>query len=186
VTALPPFPLPRAWVPKPSPNHGPRPAGVVPTAIILHADASRKVDATLGWLAQRESRVSYHLVVGRTGTVFLIVPPERRAWHAGVSALDGVRDCNDFTIGVCLSNANDGEELYPEAQVVAAVDACRLLMRHFDIPWTRVRRHRDVALPRGRKTDPAPPAFNFARFLDLLAHRAPPAPAAGLPVPKAA
>lgn len=161
------FPIPRSWVPKASPNHGPRPAGARVSALVLHADASRTVDATLGWLARRESGVSYHILIGRTGTVFLVVPPERRAWHAGRSALAGVGDCNDFTVGVCLSNDNAGEP-FPPPQLNAAAGVCRLLLTHFGLDARAVTTHALIALPAGRKTDPAPP-FDLAAFRARLA-----------------
>jgi AmpD protein len=83
-----------------------------------------------------------------------MVPPERRAWHAGQSSWDGAPDCNDYTIGVCLSNRNDGEEPYAEAQRAAAVDVCAALCRYFAIPAVRITTHALVATPAGRKTDP--------------------------------
>lgn len=150
---------------QPSPNHGPRPAGTVIDAIILHADASAHVESTLNWITQRASLVSYHTVVSRTGNVFDIVDPSRRAWHAGASALDGRKDCNDYSVGVCLSNTNDGVEPYSERQLMVAAEVCAELMRRYPaITLDRITTHAAVALPPGRKTDPAPPAFDLAAF----------------------
>jgi len=84
----------------------------------------------MDWIRRSESQVSYHVLIGRRGDVYLIVPPEQRAWHAGRSVWDGVSDCNDYTIGVCLSNRNDGEEPYAGAQRIAAIEVCAELCRH--------------------------------------------------------
>jgi N-acetyl-anhydromuramyl-L-alanine amidase AmpD len=80
-----------------------------------------------------------------------------------VSALDGVSDVNDFAIGVCLSNRNDGET-YPKAQLFEAAMVCVQLVNHYGIPLERIVTHAEVALPPGRKTDPL--------GLDLEAFRA--------------
>lgn len=145
--------LPPKWQSRPSPNRNPRPEGVRITAIVLHADASDRVDTSLDWCRRPESKVSYHLLIGRTGNIFLLVHPEQRAWHAGVSELDGVSDVNDFAIGVCLSNKNNGET-YPKAQVFEAAQVCATLCQHYGIPLDRIVTHAEVARPVGRKTDP--------------------------------
>jgi N-acetyl-anhydromuramyl-L-alanine amidase AmpD len=150
---------------RPSPNFNARPASAAVSAIVLHADADRRVETTLEYITQRASRVSYHVVVSRTGNVFDIVDPRRRAWHAGVSALEGRPDCNDYSVGVCLANVNDGREPYPERQLLVAAEVCALLMRQFPaITLERITTHAIVALPPGRKTDPAPPSFELAPF----------------------
>ena len=145
--------IPPKWQSRPSPNRGNRPEGVRITAIVLHADASDRVDTSLDWCRRPESKVSYHFLIGRTGNIFLLVHPEQRAWHCGVSELDGVKDVNDFAIGVCLSNKNTGET-YPKAQVFEAAQLCAQLSNHYGIPLDRIVTHAEVARPVGRKTDP--------------------------------
>ena len=155
--------LPFHWQVRPSPNHSRRPDGVRVTGIVLHADASNRIDSSLDWCRRPESKVSYHLLIGRTGNVFMLVHPEDRAWHCGVSEWEGVPDCNDYTVGVCLSNRNDGET-YPKSQLFEAANVCTVLSRHYGIPVDRITTHAAVARPVGRKTDP--------KGLDLDAFRA--------------
>jgi N-acetylmuramoyl-L-alanine amidase len=112
------------------------------------------VASSLDWCRRPESKVSYHVLIGRKGDIYQLVAPERRAWHCGVSAWDGVPNCNDYTLGVCLSNRNDGEEEYPLAQLWSAAQVCRALMDHFQIAGDRIISHAAVATPAGRKTDP--------------------------------
>ena len=147
------FAPPRHWQSRPSPNYNNRPDHMQPTAIVLHADASNRVDQSLDWCRRPESKVSYHVLIGRTGNVFSLVHPEHRAWHAGKSEMDGVSDVNDFSIGVCLSNRNDGET-FPASQVFEAVRTCALLCRFYNISPSRITTHALVARPLGRKTDP--------------------------------
>lgn len=156
------FVAPSAWQSRPSPNHSARPAGTKPTGIILHCDASSNVASSLDWCRRVESRVSYHVLIGRRGEVYLLVAPERKAWHAGVSTWDGKPNCNNYTIGVSMSNKNDGVEPYPAVQVQAAEEVCAVLCKHFQIPSTRITSHALVATPAGRKTDPI--KFDMGKF----------------------
>lgn len=133
-----------------SPNQGPRPAGTRPDLIIIHGTAGRSDSADLDWLSRRESQVSYHYLVGRTGTIYRLVPEDRRAWHAGASIWDGRANCNDYSIGIGLSN--DGREPYPAAQIDAAGKLVADLCRRYAIPLSRVVGHCHVAP--GRKADP--------------------------------
>lgn len=150
------FQIPADWKWRPSPNHSPRGAPV--TAIVLHCDAAAKVESSLDWIRRPESKVSYHVLVDRDGTVYAVVNPDRKAWHAGVSVFQGQSDCNRYAVGVSMANRNDGEA-YPEAQLAAVADVCALLCQHYAIPVIRITTHAIVAPT--RKTDP--------KGLDLLA-----------------
>jgi N-acetyl-anhydromuramyl-L-alanine amidase AmpD len=121
---------------------------------VLHADASSRIDSSLDWVRRVESKVSYHVMIGRNGAVYLVVPPDLNAWHAGVSSFLGQPNVNAFSVGVCLSNRNDGEEPYPDAQVRSAAEVCAALCRHYQIPLDHITTHALVATPTGRKTDP--------------------------------
>ena len=152
-----------------SPNHNARPVGMIPSAIVLHADAAKQLTSSLSWILQRESKVSYHYLIGRAGHVYECVPPIRRAWHAGVSSFQGDKDCNNYSIGVCLSNAQDGE-LFSDAAVESGARLCAQLMTRFPgITLERITTHQAVALPPGRKHDPGP-LFPFTFFLSRVQH----------------
>jgi N-acetylmuramoyl-L-alanine amidase len=159
------FPIPAHWVAKHSPNQAPRTARV--TAIVLHADASPSVEGSLDWMQRPESKVSYHVIVGRNGQVFWLVSPDRTAWHAGVSELDGVKLVNRFSVGVCLSNKNDGKETYPASQRMSAAEVCALLCEYYDIPVERITTHALVSP--GRKTDPL--GLDLATFRETVKTR---------------
>jgi DNA-directed RNA polymerase II subunit RPB1 len=60
---------------------------------------------------------------------------------------------NGFSVGVCLSNRNDGEP-FPISQRGAAAGVCATLCLCYGIPVDRITTHAAVALPEGRKTDP--------------------------------
>jgi N-acetylmuramoyl-L-alanine amidase len=153
---------------RPSPNHNARPSGIIIDTLLLHADASPTMAATLAWMTVKQNdpknRVSYHDAIGRLGDVYHLVDHRRRAWHAGASEYRGRNDVNDYSIGVCFSNRNDGVEPYRDAQLEAGVELCVSIMRAWPaITLDRVTTHALVAEPVGRKTDPK--AFPLADFL---------------------
>ena len=153
--------------PRPSPNYNNRPEGTIVDMIVLHADASKSLRGSLDWIRDPRSRVSYHYLIGRLGNVYECVQPSKRAWHAGKSAYQGRPDCNDHSIGVCLSNDQLGEP-FTEAAIEAAIRLCAaLILRHPGITVDRITTHADVALPKGRKHDPGP-LFPLATFLDRV------------------
>lgn len=154
------FRVPEHWQARPSPNHSARSQPV--SAIVLHADAASRIESSLDWVRRVESKVSYHVMVGRTGAIYSVVHPDRTAWHAGESSLDGQRFVNRFSVGVCLSNRNDGVEAFPTAQLSAAADVCAVLCGVYGISVERITTHAHIAP--GRKTDP--------RGLDLTHFRA--------------
>lgn len=153
---------------RPSPNWNERPAGVPVDTIVVHADADASVDASLEWCCDPKSRVSYHCLIGRTGRIFSLVPAAKRAWHAGVSQFLGRSNVNDFSVGLSFGNRNDGVERYTDAQYSAGALYVASLMAAFPlITLDRITTHAEIALPRGRKTDPGP-CWDMPGFLDRV------------------
>lgn len=146
---------------RPSPNHNARSHPI--RAIVLHCDASPKESATLEWLANPKSKVSYHVLIGRDGTAYRIVPDTRRAWACGVSAWNGVTDVNGVSLNLAFSNRNDHHEPLTDAQMVKA----REVIAAWKAKWAieAVTTHAIVARPVGRKHDPeAAPNFRLEDF----------------------
>ena len=106
-------------------------------------------------------KVSSHFLVRRDGEVVQFVPPQKRAWHAGLSSWRGRERCNDFSIGIELEGAE--EERFAAAQYAALTGLIRKLRAQF--PLRDIAAHSDVAP--GRKTDPGP-HFEWARVLASL------------------
>lgn len=149
-----------------SPNQNARPGGRHVSAIILHADASPSAQASISWIRSEKSKVSYHTLIDRNGDVYHFVEPDRRAWHAGPSEFEGVKDCNNYSLGLSFANRNDGEPV-TDAQLQSAVYVCRYWMDRFPkITPQRITTHALVATPAGRKTDPV--GFDLEGFRALL------------------
>ena len=137
---------------RPSPNFGPRPAGV--DILLLHYTGMPDAEAALARLSDPASQVSCHWLIDEDGTVHRLVAEEMRAWHAGKSFWAGERDINSRSIGIELVNPGHewGYRPFQAAQMAALADlAAGILARH-PIPPTRVLAHSDVAP--ARKQDP--------------------------------
>jgi N-acetyl-anhydromuramyl-L-alanine amidase AmpD len=147
---------------RPSPNQNARSHPV--RLIVLHNDASPKESATISWTRTPESKVSYHVLIGRDGTPYRLVPDERRAWAVGVSLWQGVKDVNGISLNLAFSNRNDGKEPLTEAQLAAAKSVIADWRSRW--PIEAVTTHKLVARPIGRKHDPeAAPNFRLQDFL---------------------
>lgn len=164
-----------AIIDRPSPNWRSR-LGQPCTLIVLHSDASPSLEDTISWISDPASKVSYHFSVGRTGNLFRHVATTAVAFHAGVSEwlgkTDGRGGVNNFSIGVNISNRQDGKEPFSQVQLVAAADLVAALVQVYKIPILWITTHTEVARPVGRKHDPTPGGpFQLMPFLDLVQAR---------------
>jgi N-acetylmuramoyl-L-alanine amidase len=76
-----------------------------PDTIIIHYTAGTSGESAANWLANRDSKVSAHVVIDRSGKIYQIMPFTKVAWHAGQSAYGGRTGFNEFSIGIELDNA---------------------------------------------------------------------------------
>ncbi|MFC5432002.1 1,6-anhydro-N-acetylmuramyl-L-alanine amidase AmpD [Paraburkholderia denitrificans] len=159
----------------PSPNFEARPAGAVPTLIVVHnislppdtfggpeiadlflnrldCDAHPYFDQHL-----RGVRVSAHFVIHRDGALEQFVSCDARAWHAGVSNFFGRARCNDFSIGIELEGSDT--TAFEPAQYATLAALVKALAARY--PIRALAGHSDIAP--GRKTDPGP-HFDWARL----------------------
>ncbi|HEY0524490.1 MAG TPA: N-acetylmuramoyl-L-alanine amidase [Stellaceae bacterium] len=122
--------------------------------LLLHYTGMPSAGAALDRMRDPAAEVSAHYMIDEDGTVYRLVPEDRRAWHAGRSSWDGETDINSASIGIEIVNPGHefGYRPFPEPQM-AAVDAlCRDVIGRHPIPPHRVLGHSDVA-PQ-RKEDP--------------------------------
>jgi hypothetical protein len=143
------------------------PGRVKPISVLLmHATAGTN---SLGWLRQGgapTAPISCHYLIAKTGKVWQFVNEADTAWHAGASKWRGLEvkgTLNPCSVGIELENLNSGHDPYPDAQILAAVELARQIVKRYDISLIDLVRHRDVSP--GRKTDPAPPAFDWPAFV---------------------
>ena len=139
----------------PSPNHDARPDGTPIDTLVLHYTGMPTAAEAIARLRDPAARVSAHYVVEEDGTVWRLVPEERRAWHAGISHWRGREALNGRSIGIEVVNPGHewGYRPFPALQMAALCDLClEILARHPAITPRDVVAHSDVAPD--RKQDP--------------------------------
>ena len=146
-------------LPRPSPNCGERRGGLRPSLIVLHYTAMASAEAALARLCDPAAEVSCHYLIDEDGTVFALVPEDRRAWHAGAVSWGGAGDVNSRSIGIELQN--DGRSPFPERQMAVLERLVAGVMARWGIPPEGVIAHSDMAPD--RKGDPGP-RFDWRRL----------------------
>ncbi len=147
-----------------SPNYGPRGSKPV-SMLVLHATVGSARSA-LAWLTNPSARVSAHYLIDKSGQIYQLVADDHAAWHAGHGSWRGETAINECSIGIEVENANNGHDPYPQAQIDALLQLARDKIIQHKIAPEMVVRHLDIALPRGRKSDPA--GFPWSSFLKQL------------------
>jgi N-acetylmuramoyl-L-alanine amidase len=103
-----------------------------PDTIIIHYTAGSSAVSSANWLSRPDVQASAHVVIGKEGEIYQIVPFTHIAWHAGESAYGGRKSFNNFSIGIELDNpgyvTRAGSEYvapfgtkYPPNEVIEAV-----------------------------------------------------------------
>jgi N-acetyl-anhydromuramyl-L-alanine amidase AmpD len=148
-----------------SPNWGTRPVGTVVDTVVVHATVIPTLERTTAAFCREASQVSAHFTIGRDGSFIQHVDTFARAWHAGVSKdPQGRTNVNDFSIGIELVNLNDGKDPWPDAQVNVLKNIIGGLKRRFP-HIKQILSHEYIAVPAGRKSDPA--NFPWEKLKDL-------------------
>nr|WP_211218411.1 1,6-anhydro-N-acetylmuramyl-L-alanine amidase AmpD [Tepidiphilus margaritifer] len=162
-----------------SPNCDDRPAGMPISLVVLHAislppevfggDAVERLftntldpAAHPAFASLEGLRVSAHYFIRRDGETIEFVPPDRRAWHAGLSCWEGRERCNDFSVGIELEGSD--RQPFTAAQYERAAALVASLVRRYP-SIDSVAGHCHVSPV--RKTDPGP-FFDWHRFTALL------------------
>jgi N-acetylmuramoyl-L-alanine amidase len=156
-----PFRIRRNWR---SPNYDSRPAPPLGTvdAIMLHGTGGA-ISSALSWLCTERSHVSAHYVIGKSGSIYELVDPDKRAWHAGEGYWDvdhdgkvdyGETSANAWSIGYEFENTNSGHDPWPAKQILSGAWLARRHRRQYpQIKMRNIIRHKDYAP--GRKVDVA-------------------------------
>ncbi len=140
---------------KRSPNHSSR-NGARIELIVLHATAGSYA-SSLAWLCNPASKVSTHYLIRKDGHIAQLVSDIFAAWHAGKSEWRGLdsEQIQEGSLGIELENANDGHDPYPQVQIEALTWLVQSKLTQYGLTPLALTRHLDIAIPEGRKTDPA-------------------------------
>ncbi len=73
--------------------------------LIVHYTAGRSAESSAKYLQRPDIKASAHIVIGRDGEIYQLVPFNNIAWHAGESSYGGRTWYNNYSIGIELDNA---------------------------------------------------------------------------------
>lgn len=138
----------------PSPNCDDRPPGQKVDILVLHYTGMPDAAQALRRLRDPQAKVSAHYVVDEGGKIYRMVPEEKRAWHAGISAWKGARDVNARSIGIEIVNTGHefGYRPFQLEQMDALVALVKDIKTRHEIAPECVVGHSDIAPL--RKQDP--------------------------------
>ncbi len=136
----------------PSPNFDVRKLPI--SCLVLHYTGMRTGQAALDRLRDPEAKVSAHYLVEEDGRIFQMVDEKDRAWHAGVSNWNGIKDLNSASIGIEIVNGGHDFGLpdFPDKQINAVIGLSKAVIKRYDIRAKNVVGHSDIAP--ARKEDP--------------------------------
>lgn len=122
-------------------------------SVIIHATHGRvgSLSTSEAAFLRDSPNVSAHYLIGRDGLLFVILPETYLAWHSGDCEPNAFE--NNTSIGIELHAATT-EEITPAQKSTLATLLREINTRH-RVPSTLMRSHRSVAVPAGRKSDPA-------------------------------
>jgi hypothetical protein len=122
----------------------------------------------------KNTPLSMHYFIDKSGNISQFVQDNDIAWHTGSCqwVVDGnpiegntgnasSGACNAISLGIELSNLNDGNDPYPTAQYDAAVALIRALVKKYDIPRSQVVQKSDV-----NKNSSPMRTFPWEKFVD--------------------
>jgi len=119
------------------------------TTVVYHATAGGSLSGALSTLKLKG--FSYHVLIDKDGTVWKAVPYTRVAYHAGKSVGPEGPNVNDYSVGICFVNRNDGKDPITAAQLKAAREYTLELMKAIpSIKWGCTH----FGVSPGRKFDP--------------------------------
>lgn len=91
--------------PKSCPKNHEKFSSGLPDTIVIHYTAGSSAESSADYLSRDDVKASAHIVIGRDGKIFQLVPFDTIAWHAGVSAYGNRSMLNNYSIGIELANA---------------------------------------------------------------------------------
>ena len=142
--------------PYPTQHHGRR---ITPELLVCHTTEG----GTKKWLDRAFSgtdsgyHFSVHWCIYQDGEIVEYAPWKPgeavACWHAGRSEWNGRESCNYWSIGFEIQHM--AGQTYPQAQIDSILDL--LAMVKAEYPGIELVTHKQIAMPRGRKSDPTYP-----------------------------
>jgi N-acetylmuramoyl-L-alanine amidase len=146
-----------------------------PKFIVIHCTAGDSAQNTVDLFKMKNVYASAHLIIGKDGEMYQMIPFSHVAWHAGPSSYPDpdnpaktLTDLNEYSIGIEIDNwggqkrlkagremiLKDGLywEVYTQAQIDTVTAICRVLVATYG--YKAIVGHADIAP--SRRSDPGP------------------------------
>lgn len=135
-----------------SPNFNDRKLPI--TMIVLHYTGMQSGAEAIDRLADPAAEVSAHYVVEEDGRITIMVPEEKRAWHAGRAHWRGITDVNSASVGIEIVNTGHefGYVAFPDEQIASVMRLVQDVKERWGVTRGNIVGHSDVAP--ARKQDP--------------------------------
>ncbi len=150
-----------------SPHFSPDRRGHAIEAIVIHRTAGT-LDSAIGWVANPQSKVSYHAIIDEKGTIHKIIADEQVAWHAGrvvkptwTRAL-AVENPNLVTLGVALSGKENDRVTLEQFVALAVYVSSKCKKHNLPIDEAHVIGHNEI------RADKACPGVVIRKLLPAL------------------
>ncbi len=127
-----------------------RPKNTTISSIVIHFTEMDNFLEAIERLTKPLYKVSSHYAIQKDGTIYELVSPYLKAWHAGISSWRNKNSINDFSIGIELDN--NGKEEFSDKLMLSLIALCHKLIKDFPIEQPFIVGHSDVAPD--RKVDP--------------------------------
>lgn len=138
-------------------------------SVIAHHDAANQAPGTFNTAIQnghlKLAGPLSHFALRRDGTIHVVAAG--LCYHAGATINNSLY-ANNYSVGIEAGNNGLGEP-WPRRQLDAYEQLCAELCKAFGLGADRVRGHKEIAAPLGRKPDPA--GINMQWFRDAVARR---------------
>ena len=126
----------------PTPKYDKKKVNMV-RGVILHHTAEPTVKRSLEILTTPEKGVSTHVVIDTDGTRYILASPQKVTYHAGLSVLNGMEGCNDFTIGIEFQG-NTLESPLTDDQINSAIEYLLPIIDNYNITLDDIVTHEMV------------------------------------------
>ncbi len=122
--------------------------------IVIHYTGMKNLQLAYHKLTNNSSNVSTHYLISRDGSIFNLLCPKYKAWHAGKSKWKNHTNINDYSIGIELENRGHdfGYSNYTTNQYISLKKLIIFLKKNFNIIDKDIIFHSDIAP--NRKKDP--------------------------------
>ena len=135
-------------------NYSPRKKNKIVKYIVIHYTGMKTLKLAYQKLNDERSTVSIHYLISRKGTIFNLLCPKYKAWHAGKSKWKNNLNLNDYSIGIELENKGHefGYTTFSKQQYISLKILIFFLKFNFHILNKNIVFHSDIAP--NRKKDP--------------------------------